>query len=247
MESVWKTYGKRMGKNGMKIKAVLFDKDGTLFDFHATWGGWARRTLMQLSRGDEHHARILGAVIGYDFDSRSFKSDSLVVAGTNEEIAQALSEKLPPEEVDTLMSDFATATFDAEMVEAVALRPLLSELKDRGLKLGVATNDNEGPARAHLEAAGVAGFFDFIAGFDSGHGGKPEPGMMLAFSQAAGIAPENVLMVGDSTHDLTAGREAGMMTAAVLTGPAQKEELAGYADVVLADIGHLPRWLDEHC
>ena len=50
-------------------------------------------------------------------------------------------------------------------------------------------------------------------------------------------------MIGDSTHDLLAGRAAGMITIGVLTGPAPHEELAPFADVVLADIGKIPDWL----
>jgi phosphoglycolate phosphatase len=51
-------------------------------------------------------------------------------------------------------------------------------------------------------------------------------------------------MVGDSTHDLHAGRAAGMRTIAVLTGTAVTADLAPYADVVLANIGEIPAWLD---
>ena len=50
-------------------------------------------------------------------------------------------------------------------------------------------------------------------------------------------------MVGDSTHDLHSGRDAGMLTVAVLTGVAREDELAPHADIVLPDIGHLPGWL----
>ena len=51
-------------------------------------------------------------------------------------------------------------------------------------------------------------------------------------------------MVGDSRHDLEAGRAAGMRTIAVLTGVAKRGDLAGHADVVLDDIGAIPAWLD---
>jgi phosphoglycolate phosphatase len=50
-------------------------------------------------------------------------------------------------------------------------------------------------------------------------------------------------MVGDSTHDLHAGRAAGMVCVAVLTGVADRDELAPHADVVLDTIADLPRWL----
>ena len=62
------------------------------------------------------------------------------------------------------------------------LVPLFTALRARGLKLGVATNDSEVPAQAHLRAHGLTGLLDFIAGYDSGHGAKPGPGMCLAFA-----------------------------------------------------------------
>jgi phosphoglycolate phosphatase len=50
-------------------------------------------------------------------------------------------------------------------------------------------------------------------------------------------------MVGDSTHDLRAGKAAGMLCIAVLTGMAGHDDLAPHADVVLPDVGHIPAWL----
>jgi phosphoglycolate phosphatase len=68
--------------------------------------------------------------------------------------------------------------------------------------------------------------------------------MLLAFAQATGLQPDRVIMVGDSRHDLLAGRSAGMRTVAVLTGIASAEDLAPLADAVLRDIGDLPGWID---
>jgi phosphoglycolate phosphatase len=128
-------------------------------------------------------------------------------------------------------------------VEATALLPLLARLRAEGFTLGVATNDGETPARAHLQRAGILDAFDFIAGYDSGHGGKPGPGMLRAFCAATGAEPARSVMIGDSTHDLVAGRAAGMATVAVLTGLAVAEDLAPHADAVLSDIAALPGWL----
>ena len=75
--------------------------------------------------------------------------------------------------------------------------PFLTGLRADGLRLGVATNDAERPAKAHLEKAGIAQMFDFIAGFDSGFGGKPAPGQLHAFSAHTGIDPAHIVMVGD--------------------------------------------------
>ena len=125
------------------------------------------------------------------------------------------------------------------MVPAVDLLQVFGGLRSMGLKIGLATNDTEGPARHHLQTAGILPLFDFVAGCDSGWGGKPEPGQLLAFAKAIGLDPAQIAMVGDSVHDMQAAANAGMMRIAVLTGIAEAAELAPHADVVLPDIGGL--------
>lgn len=227
----------------MRYQAILFDKDGTLFDFGATWEAWARAFLLRATNNDHARAVQLGAAIGFDLEMMRFDQDSVVIAGTPNEIAQALRDHLPDYPTEALIDLLNQEAAVAPQVEAVALAPFLDDLRARGFKLGVATNDAEAPARAHLGEAGVTDRFDFISGFDSGYGAKPAPGPLLAFAQAVGVDPAQCVMVGDSTHDLRAGRAAGMATVAVLTGLAGHEELAPFADVVLPDIGHLTGWL----
>lgn len=224
------------------VEAVLFDKDGTLFDFNATWVVFAEAMIARFAGEDVELGTRLASAIGFDPVARRFHSGSVVIAGTPEEAARVLAPLLD------VSAQALTETINAEaarapQAEAVPLEPLLARLKGRGLALGVATNDAEAPARAHLGAAGVTAAFDFIAGSDSGFGGKPAPGMCLGFAEALGLDPARVVMVGDSLHDLHAGRAAGMMTVGVLTGPAGAAELGPHADVVLADIGRLPGWL----
>lgn len=219
------------------IRAILFDKDGTLFDFQATWGAWARALLADLAAGDARRARAMAEAMEFDLDAGRFRPASVVIAGTGREVAELLA-PLAGVTADALEARISAAAAAAPLVPAVPLRPLLERLRAAGLKLGIATNDFEAVARAHVED--VLELFDFVAGFDSGHGGKPEPGMLLAFARACGLAPAQVLMVGDSRHDLIAGRRAGMATLAVLTGVAGADDLADLADAVRPDIGHLP-------
>ncbi len=228
---------------GLRAAAVLFDKDGTLFDFAATWEVWATSFLLRATRGDPAHAGRVGQRIGFDLDAGKFHPGSIAIAGTSGEVADALAPEFPALARAALIEMLNEEAVAAPQVETVPLRPLLGGLRGAGLKLGVATNDFEAPARAHLGAAGILDLFDFIAGCDSGHGGKPEPGQMLGFAAAVGIAPERIVMVGDSAHDLVAGRRAGMQTVAVLTGLAGHGDLAPLADAVLPDIGHLESWL----
>jgi phosphoglycolate phosphatase len=225
------------------IRGILFDKDGTLFDFAATWGRWTRSLIGDLSGGAGDRAVVLARAIGYDLETGAFHPASPVIAHTPSEIAETLLEHLPGASPMSLVARMNALSADAPLVEATPLRPLLEALRAQGFALGVVTNDAEEPAHSHLRKAQVDHLFSFVAGSDSGYGAKPAPGPLLAFTTAVGLRPAEVVMVGDSRHDLVAGRSAGMRTVGVLTGLAAEGDLAPLADVVLPDIGHLPLWL----
>ncbi len=225
------------------VGAVLFDKDGTLFDFGATWNVWAAQTLRDLSAGDEAVLLALARVARFDLAASAFLPDSPIIAGTNREAAECLGRALPGSRVEDIERHLMLTSSKAPLAPAVPLAPLLSALAATGLKLGVMTNDTEFGALSHLQKAGIDRHFEFVAGFDSGHGAKPAPDPLLAFARAVGVAPERCVMVGDSAHDMVAGRAAGMLCVGVLTGPAVAEVLLPLADVVLPDIGHLPDWI----
>tara|TARA_R110002073_G_scaffold64232_4_gene160933 strand:+ start:2367 stop:3056 length:690 start_codon:yes stop_codon:yes gene_type:complete len=220
------------------IKALLFDKDGTLFDFQATWGAWAESMIAELADADEALQSAMADALEFDRSTHLFLPSSPVIAGTGSEVSALIAPLLSGTDIAQLEARIADAASRAPLVSPVPLRPLLSRLRRAGYRLGVATNDYESVARDHIRTVGD--LFDFVAGFDSGFGGKPEPGMLLAFANACAMPPSQVLMIGDSTHDLIAGKAAGMSTLAVLTGVASAPDLMAYADEILPDIGHLP-------
>jgi phosphoglycolate phosphatase len=182
--------------------------------------------------------------LGYDVAAGVFAKDSPVIASTTPELVDIMHGFVPRMDKGQLLDSLSELSAAAPQAPAAPLRPVFEALRARGLKLGLATNDTEAPARAHLAGAGVLDLFDFVAGCDSGWGGKPAPGQLLAFAERVGVDPARSVMVGDSLHDLHAGRDAGMKRAAVLTGIAEAGELAPHADVVLPDISHLAAWID---
>ncbi|WP_068112940.1 HAD family hydrolase [Tropicimonas marinistellae] len=225
------------------IRGLLFDKDGTLFDFQGTWGGWAADLVYEFAEGDSGRADTLAARIRLDRARRRFFPDSPMIAGTVDDAVALLLPGAPHLDRSTIQRRIEESSQNLMAVEAVPLTGLTARLRSSGQVLGVATNDMESVAVAQLATIGVLEAFDFVVGADSGHGAKPAPGQCLAFAAHVDLPVETVAMIGDSTHDLHAGRAAGMSTVAVLTGVADEHELAPYADVVLPDIGHLPRWL----
>ncbi len=229
----------------MPVDAFLFDKDGTLFDFSETWNTWAADMLAHLSQGDQARVQAMADVISFDLAQQAFRADSMVIAGTNGEVAAILAPFVPQMKETELERFLAKSAATAALSEAVPLAEFLDGLLARGKVLGVMTNDSEISAISQLERAGVLDRFAFVAGFDSGHGAKPDADPLLAFCAATGVAPEHTAMVGDSLHDLVAGAAAGMTRIGVLTGMAEHSDLAPHADVVLPHIGHIPDWLDR--
>lgn len=221
------------------IEAIIFDKDGTLFDFQKTWTQPFARLLDDIAPDRRAEAAEL---MGFDTQKNQFQPDSLVIASTTGEVAEVLKPFFGGDHTRTVARLNATGSI-ATQEPAVDLRPCLEALAAKRY-LGLVTNDSETPARAHLAQENIVDLFTFIAGWDSGYGAKPEPGQLLAFCDATGIAPAATIMVGDSRHDLMAGRAAGMGTIGVLTGVAGEADLADLADAVLPDIGHLAEWLD---
>jgi phosphoglycolate phosphatase len=212
---------KQTGLKMRKFDGVLFDKDGTLFDFQATWSAWTAALLDELAAGDKGLVAELAATIDFDLELVRLRPRSAVIAGTPGDITRLMLPWVPGQPTEAeLLSRLNDLAARAHQVEAVPLQAFVAQLRRTGLQLGVATNDAEAPARA-----------------------KPAPGMCLAFAEDQGLEPARCVMVGDSRHDLEAGRSAGMATVAVLTGVAERAELAPLADIVLADISHLPAWL----
>ncbi|SFR34166.1 phosphoglycolate phosphatase [Yoonia tamlensis] len=225
------------------IKGIIFDKDGTLFDFNATWGAWTRQMLAAETGDDPARLATLADALGYDVAANRFRPGSIVIASTVDVVADHILSVLGPMDKPALIARMNAGAAQVTQQEAVPLVAYFSALKASGLTLGIATNDAEAPALRHLERAGVRDHFNFVAGYDSGYGAKPAPGQLHGFCAQTGIAAEDCAMVGDSTHDLDAGRAAGMVCIGVLTGPAPRAELAPFADVVLNDIGAIPAWL----
>jgi phosphoglycolate phosphatase len=229
-------------KGERRIRGVLFDKDGTLFGFQESWAPPFAGLLADLSGGDAALAERLARAAGYDRGAAAFEPHSVVIAGTLQEVAGVLAPHLPGRSTGAVAARLEVWATGATMAPVTELGAFADGLRAAGLLLGVATNDSESAARAHLAAH--LHRFDYIAGYDSGHGAKPGPGMIAAFCRAVSLAPAQVAMVGDSLHDLAAARAAGVAAVAVLTGVAGRETLAPHADVVLESIRDLPRWLD---
>jgi phosphoglycolate phosphatase len=231
------------------IAGLLFDKDGTLLRYDESWGPVNREAARIAADGGgaELEERLLIAC-GMDPVSGKTRPDSLFAAGTAAQIAAGFVAAGSPRPVGPLtveLDDLFVRAADFS-VAVTDLGAYFGRLKERGFRLGVASSDNERSIREIARRFGFLDHLDFIAGYDSGHGCKPEPGMVLGFCAAVGLEPSQVAMIGDNNHDLHMAEAAGAgLKVAVLTGTGSLATLQAAADHVLGDITGLETLLPE--
>jgi phosphoglycolate phosphatase len=226
------------------IEAILFDKDGTLFDFYRTWGAVTEEAALIAAEGDAARATDLMLKSGKDAVTGRYLPGSVIASGSNREIVALWAELLGRTDVDSLYTSVAAHFLNRQtevMHPVVDFNSFFARLRDRGYRLGIATMDSEIAAHQAMDKFGVKQALDFICGFDTGHGTKPGGGMVEAFARLMQLPASAIAVVGDSPHDMHMARagQAGRAIG-VLTGVSSKDALleAG-AHVVLESIADL--------
>lgn len=106
------------------------------------------------------------------------------------------------------------------------VRAVVARIRDRGWPLGIVTSKRRASALDGLRACGYPSeWFSVVVAADDVDRHKPDPAPVLEALEAMGSRPARALFVGDSIHDLRAGRSAGTRTAAALWGPYRREDL----------------------
>lgn len=227
-----------------KIRGLLFDKDGTLLDYARTWVPINREVALFAARGDAALASELLVLGGHDPATDSITPGSVLAAGSHDEVADVFASRLGAATPPGLPQAVERIFREGGARHAVAIdgaERTLQRLAAAGFVLGVATNDSAGGLAASLERSGLAAYFTFGVGCDSGYGAKPEPGMALAFCEAAGLPPTACAIIGDAIHDLEMGSRAGFgARIGVLSGTSGRADLLPRADVLLDSIRDLP-------
>jgi phosphoglycolate phosphatase len=229
------------------IDFVVFDKDGTLIDFNAMWGGWT----LELGRRLDGATRrpVSGdvfAAIGFDPAGERVLAGAPLAVGTMAEIREivaAVVRRWCPS-VAAARRAVEAAWFEPDPVALAQplgdLRGLFAAVRSSGRVIAVATTDDREPTEATLRGLRVREFVAAIACGDDGVGVKPDPSMLLALCATVGIAPSRSAVVGDTPSDLAMGRAAGAgRVIGVLSGVGTRDELAPLADVLLGSVSGL--------
>ena len=190
--------------------AALFDLDGTLIDSIELILDSARHAFA----GREGHVPdtaewLSGVGIPLATMFRRYARDEAEV--------EALIAKYREYQLEH--HDRLTRCYD-EVVETVDF------LRAAGHPCAIVTSKTGWLARRGLEHVGLGHHFDVIIGCDSCERHKPDPEPVRLALERLGYEPHEAVFVGDSVHDMFAGKAAGVATVAALWGPFDREDLA---------------------
>ena len=241
------------GEHCFDASLIAFDKDGTLFDFHASWRPRfleaAERLLSRLTNQTEMRDALF-RTLGYNASDGTFEEDGPFATATSEATVYAAATVLHQYSRPTLSwhqceqlvrAEFAPLLADPiEHLPVRELAPLFFSLHEQGVRVAVITSDDRAPTEATLAKFGVSRLVDYIGCGDSPGRHKPAPDLLLAAAKLLDVSPAQSVVVGDSAADLQMARAAGAgLAVGVLTGAGSRETLGPMADVVLYSIAEI--------
>ena len=239
----------------LPCRLIIFDKDGTLIDFAATWVPLIRKRVAFLLKALGTNDQELGAFLlkSWGIDPKTGKIDPrgpCPVSPRSDEIVigtVGLYQKGYPwdEAKQWVAQAFDEADADGDWREKVVpiqgIQTFLSRLRERGFHTALATNDERKDTEAILNHLGMTGLFDILFCAGEVDHPKPHPETIYSICHQLRIDPKETVMVGDSVADMMAGKRAGVaLTVGILEGGVTpREELEKVADLVVNSIRDL--------
>ncbi len=122
------------------------------------------------------------------------------------------------EDIIRLYREHARRILPTESKLKPGVEEMLRFLKDKGIKLGIATTKKTASTVLTLETIGIEKYFGFVSGVDLVSRPKPDAEQLELVMKKLGSEPEKTFMVGDTHLDVLAAKNAGCRSLALLDG-----------------------------
>jgi pyrophosphatase PpaX len=203
------------------VEGLLFDLDGTIVD------------TIDLILASARHATetVLGEAL----------ADEVLRHNIGVPLRTQMGEYAPAH-VDDLLAAYREhndRVHDDLIQEFPGTEEALDALSRRGYPMGIVTSKSRAVAQRGVDHFGLGRFFQFVVGFEDTSEHKPGPVPVLEGARRLGVAPERCVYVGDSPHDIEAGKAAGSITVAAMWGPFPERALAAGPDFAIARLADL--------
>lgn len=196
-----------------QLKAVLLDVDGTLVDSN-----------------DAHARAYLDALKEYGHDLSFEQVRPLIGMGGDKLLPKVIgTEGDSPlrEEIDARRGEIFKTRYLADIKAFPGVRELLERLRQDGFILVAASSAKEDEADALIELAGVGDLIGKRTTSSDAENSKPDPDILQAALDSAGVTVQEALLLGDTPYDLQAAAPLGLGMVALRCGGWGDADLLG--------------------
>jgi phosphoglycolate phosphatase len=226
--------------SAIRIRAVLFDLDGTLVDTAPDIATAMNRALEEFQ---------LHALSQKQITERIGKGPRVLVERVLAAQATLIDDAARERLLEPLLSAYLDH-YSAAIGNHGKLFPHVAEtlhsLRARALKLAVVTNALQQPAQQILERYGIADAIDLLLGGDRVVNRKPHPEALETACRQFGVEVDEAVMVGDSNNDVAAARAAGCGIVCVPYGYNEGRSAAALDCDIVENFAFLPGWIATH-
>lgn len=196
----------------MPIRAVLFDFGGTLYDY-ACLAAAEAESLLELAQSAGIEASLDDIVraqresmklVFRDYLPRSYYSHRDLFRDAAAGMLRSFGADPNPE----LLENYRSAQWQRhrrDFVLRTGVQETLTELRRRGVHVGMVSNIDDDQLEHLLAVADIRGLFDAILSSEQAGSCKPDPKIYRMALASAGCAPEETLFVGDTLQQDVAG------------------------------------------
>ncbi|CDQ39043.1 pyrophosphatase PpaX [Virgibacillus salexigens] len=205
----------------MSIRTILFDLDGTLID--------------------TNELIIASFIHTFHFYNLDFSREEIIEF--NGPPLVDTFKKINPIQADAMVQTYREHNLQEHDNYVIAFPNVVetvSQLKDKGIQLAIVTTKMRKSVNKGLVLTGLDSFFSTVITIDDVNHPKPDAEPVLKAMRTLQANPETTLMVGDNSHDIESGKNAGVQTAGVAWSFKGKQRLMEYEPTyMLEDIRDL--------
>lgn len=214
-----------------RLRAVLFDIDGTLLDSN-----------------DAHAHAWLDALRGHGRDVPFDLVRQKIGMGGDKllmDVARIDNESAEGKSLSERRAAIFKALYLSDLAPLRGGRALVERLRAKGIKTAVVTSASSSDLADLLRVAAVAGLFDVMITADDADNSKPDPDLVKAALDKLGVGPREVVMIGDTPYDIVSAGRAGVSTIAVRSGGGWSDRELASAIAIYDDPQDLLAHYDE--
>lgn len=186
-----------------KTDAIIFDMDGVIIDSEPIWSKAEKEVF---------------SAVGVKLTNELCRQTATM---TTSEVTNFWFERFPwpkhsLEEIENRVIDCVGSLIQQRGAAIDGIRETIHHLKNKGFKIGLATNSPFRLIPVVLEKIGIQHCFDAVCSSEHEKQGKPHPDVYISISKKLGVEPENCIAIEDSITGIKAAKQAGMQVVALV-------------------------------